>query len=200
MEKEIFNLYKNALTGTPMIEPLCEDYKNRWKACHDDKEKLVALSLGQQSIPWFATMCYVGKGVTRQYITSEYKDYVNGYTIHNADGVEGYTYGLYVDYPHDKDLLVDKDVVHIMWTVGASVIVKETKCPTIYVSNRSKIHLVCGGYNTVKVYVFDRSQVMVEDADDTCKVVVYEYGEGTKVDTGKFCLCDVKQFHKELRL
>lgn len=196
---ELQDFYKNALVGS-LCEPLCDEYKTRWRACGKDKEKLVALSLNQQSIPYFATYCNKGKGVRKSYILSQYADYINGYTIHDADNVEGYTYGLYVDYDPREDLVVDKDVVHVMWTVGASVVVQETKCPTLYISNKSKVHLVCGGYNVVKVYLFDTSEVIVEDTDETSEVLVYKYSTQCKVGHGKYCLNDVREFQKELKL
>lgn len=196
---ELQDFYKNALVGS-LCEPLCNEYKTRWRACGKDKEKLVALSLNQQSIPYFATYCNKGKGVRKSYILSQYADYINGYTIHDADNVEGYTYGLYVDYDPDADIVVDKDVVHTMWTIGTTIVIPETKCPTLYISNKSNVHVVCGGYNTIKIYLFDTSKVTIEDIDTTCDVIVYKYSERCKVERGTYCLNEVKEFQKELKL
>jgi len=199
MDNQMQSFYKNALIGS-LCEPLCDEYKAKWRACGDDKERLVALALNQQSCPYVATYCNKGKGVTKEYILHEYKDYINGYTISNADGVDGYTYGLYVDYEPNEDLVVDKDVIHAMWCVGTSMVVPETKCSTIYISNKSNIHLVCGGYNSIRIYLFDTSVLTIEDLSEESDVIVYKYSARCRVDKGKFCLGKVSEFNKELRL
>lgn len=196
MKDELFNFKKNALMGN-----LCEEWKDLWRKSERDKADLVRLSLLQQSIPFFATYCHNGKGVSREYLSRNFSDYINGFTIRNADGVEGYTYGLYVDYDYDTDLVVDKDVVHIMWTAGASVIVPETKCPTIYVSNRSDVHLVCEGFNSVRLYLFDKSRVTIEDCSEESDITALRYSDDCSVMRGKYCLSDkIYEHRKELRL
>lgn len=199
MNNELQDFYKNALVGS-LCEPLCDEYKSKWRACGQDKEKLVALCLNQQAIPYFASYCNKGKGVTKRYILSEFSEYINGYTIQSADNVEGYTYGLFVDYDCDKDLVADKDVCHLMWCVGTSVVVPETSCVTLYVSNKSKIHLVCGGFNSIRIYLFDQSSVEIEDLPMDSNVVVFKYSDKACVTLGKYALGDVREHNKELRL
>ena len=169
--------YKNSL-----LDDLCADYRGRWQRCHD-KESLLKLSLSRQAIPHVVTYAYQGKAV------------------HDADGVDGYTTGLYVDYNPNEDLIVDKDTVSIMWTVGASVVVPETKATTIYVSNKSKVHLVCDGYNSVSIYLFDKSEVTIEDVDVESTITIYKYSKDAKVYIGKYCLSEkVRTFDKQLKL
>ena len=200
MDKAMFTFYKNALLGTNMIEPLCDEYKGLWKACEDDKEKLLRLALRQQSAPYVATMCYLGKGLTKEYIKEAFKDYINGHKTNDADNVEGYTYALYVDYDEASDLVIDTHVAHIMWTKSEDVVIPETKCPTIYVSNKSDLHITGGGYNSIRLYVFDESSITLEDVDETCSVIVYKYSDKAHVELGKFCLGKVNIHDKELRL
>ena len=191
---------KNAILGNIGGEPLCADYKQRWRMCGDDKEKLVNLSMMQQSLPYFVTACNNGLGLTKEYIKEKFKDYINGRVLNDCDGVSGYTYALYVDWDYENDLEINTDVVSIMWTVGANMIVQNTKCPTIYISNHSNVHLVCDGYNSVNVKLFDDSVLTIEDLDENSNVFVYKYGGGAKVELGKYCLGSVKVFPKELRL
>lgn len=196
MEDELLRYHRNALA-----ENLCKEWENRWKVCKNDKERLVALSLMQQSIPHFATFCAQKKGLSRKYILDNFGDYINGYTIWDAEDVEGYTYGLYVDYNPTHDLLVDKNVSHIMWTVGSTLVVPQTKCPIIYLSNRSNVHLVCEGYNSVKIYMFDSSNVTIECCNDDDSVTIYKYSDKCKVERGKYCLSShIYEHRKELRL
>ena len=199
MKDKMFDYYKAALSGE-ITDPLCADYKNEWRKCGDDKESLVKLAMRQQSIPHLVTFAYQGKGLTKDYIKEEFGDYINGYKIKDADNIEGYTYGLYVDWDYGNDLVASMDVLSIMWTVGANVVVPKVLCPTIYVSNRSKIHLVCEGFNTINVKVFDESEVTIEDCDKTCEVLVYKYSDKAKVVQGKYCLGHVNIHQKELRL
>ena len=191
---------KNAILGNIGGEPLCADYKQRWRMCGDDKEKLVNLSMMQQSLPYFVTACYNGLGLTKEYIKEKFKDYINGRVLNDCDGVSGYTYALYVDWDYENDLEINTDVASIMWTVGANIVVPQTKAPTIYISNRSNVHLVCDGYNSINVKLFDDSVLTIEDLDENSNVVVYKYGGDAKVELGKYCLGSVKVFPKELRL
>lgn len=200
MEKEIFTFYRNALMGTNMIEPLCEEYKTKWKLCHDNKEELIRLSLNQQSIPYFASMCYLGRGVSKGYLLAEYGHLINGVDILDADGVKGYKYGLFVDYNEDNPIIADKDVIHVMWTNGAEIVIPKTKCPTIYLSNESNVKIVCDGYNMPRIYLFDKSAVEIDDADEHTKVTAYKYNEGCNVTRGRYCFGEVKEFSKELRI
>lgn len=191
----IENYYKNSL-----LDDLCTDYRGRWQRCHD-KESLLKLSLSRQAIPHVVTYAYQGRGLTKDFVLNEYSDLINGYAVHDADGVEGYTTGLYVDYDPNEDLIVDKDTVSIMWTVGASVVVPETKATTIYVSNKSKLHLVCEGYNSVSIYLFDKSEVTIDDVDEESAITIYRYCKDAKVDIGKFCLSQkIRVFDKQLKL
>ena len=191
---------RNALLGNISGQPLCADFKSAWRRCGNNKEMLVRLALMQQSQPYFSTACYKNLGLTKDYIKREFKDYINGYVIKDADNVDGYTYSLYVDWDYENDLDVNVDVCSIMWTVGANIVVPSTKCPTIYISNRSNVHLVCEGYNSVNVKLFDGSVLTIEDLDENSNVVVYKYGGDAKVELGKYCLGSVSVFDKELRL
>ena len=56
---EMFSFYKAALQGA-ITSPLCADYKNEWRGCGNDKDKLVKLVMRQQSLPYFITHCYNG--------------------------------------------------------------------------------------------------------------------------------------------
>lgn len=200
MKDEMLEFKKNSILGKVNGQPLCVDFKSAWRACGNDKEMLVRLALMQQSQPYFSTACYEHLGLTKDYIKENFKDYINGYTIHDADNVQGYTYGLYVDWDYENDLVVKTDVASLMWCVGTNVVVEKCKCPTIYISNRSNVHLVCDGFNTVNIKLFDKSKVTIEDLDEESDVVVYKYSEDAVVEEGKYCLGKVKTFNKELRL
>lgn len=198
---ELLEFKKNAILGKISGQPLCEEYKAYLRKCGNDKEMLVRLSLMQQCIPYFSAACYNKKGLSKKYILSEFGKYINGYTVHDADKVEGYSYGLYVDWDYDTDLIVDKDVSHIMWTVGATLFVPETTCPIIYISNKSNVHLVMEGYNTVKIYLFDESRVTIEECDDDSEVTIYKYNDKCKVEFGRYCFSTkIHEHNKELRL
>lgn len=195
----MFGFYKNALQGT-ITKPLCAEYKNEWRACGDEKERLVKLVMRQQSLPYFMTHCYQGKGLTKDYIVDAFSDYVNAKrTIHDADLVKGYTYSIYVDY--NDNCIVSTDVTAFMWCNDTNVVINATRCPILYVGCVSEIHLVCEGCNSPSVYLLDDSRLVIDDADDTCSVLVYRYSDKAVVERGKYCTCDnIKVFDKELRL
>ena len=197
---ELFEFQKSALQGV-LTDPLCAEYKQEWRKCGDDKLKLITLSLRQQSIPFVVTHCYQGKGLTRDYVKEQFGEYINGYTVHDADGCKGYTYGLYVDYDYDNDLVADKDVESVMWCSNVNVVVPSTKATTIYISNKSDVHLVCDGYNSVRIYLFDESTVTLESVDEDSNVIIHRYSDDASVKVGRFCLSTkVREFRNKLKL
>ena len=172
---------KNAL-----LNNLCGEWKNMWKACKNNKEKLVRLSLMQQSIPFFASYCYNGNGLTKEYILSEFKDYINGVVHDGCDGIDNYTYRLFVAYT--DEIITYADVTHVMWSNINPYVVERYKCPILYVSNKSKVRIAADGYNYIRVYLFDESELVIDDLDDESTVIVYKYSDKCKVTRGKYCL------------
>lgn len=194
MDKEFLNFLKDAYSNG-----LCKEYRDEIRKCHEDKLQLVRLAMRQQSCPWMATKMYEGV-ITPDYIRNTFGEYINGYTLHDVEGVEGFTYGLYVGWDFDNDLVCEQDVIHVMWS-DATVTVPKTKCPTIYVSNGSHVDIVCEGYNSIRLYIFDKSSVTIEDSDDTCEITAYEYSDKCRAEKGRFCLSENFKTHKkELRL
>lgn len=191
---------KNALLGNISAEPLCQEYKQAWRACGDDKEMLIKLALRQQASPYFSTACYKNLGLTKEYVKENFNDYINGYILKDCDGVKGYTYSLYVDWDYENDLDVKTDVCSIMWTVGVNIIIPKTKCPTIYISNKSNVHIVGEGFNSINIKLFDESKVTIQDIDENSNIVIYKYSDKAKVETGKYCLIEPRIFNKKLRL
>lgn len=185
--------YKNAL-----LNNLCGEYKNDWKAAKNNKEKLVKLALCQQSIPHVATYAYNGKGLSKDYLLSEFKDYINGTILQDCDDVKGYSYRLFVGYT--DDIREQADVTHLMWSDIPIYVVERYKCPIIYLSNKSKVSLIADGYNYIRVYLFDESELVIEDLDEESTVIVYKYSDKCKVTKGKYCLGKVNEFDKQLRL
>lgn len=199
MDRDLFMFYKSALEGK-FTTPLCSEYKSAWRKCGNDKEMLIRLAMRQQSLPYFSTACYEKLGLTKEYIKENFNEYINGYVLEDCDGVKGYTYALYVDWGCENDLETKTDVSSLMWCVDTNMIVPKCKCPTIYISNSSKICLSCEGYNSVNVKLFDDSELIINDTDESCEVVIYKYSDNARVELGKFCLKEPKIFNKELRL
>lgn len=194
MDKEYFEFIKNAYSNG-----LCDEYRDEIRNCHEDREKLIKLALRQQSVPYIASKMHEGI-IHKDYLLKSYGDYLNGYVFDGADGLEGYKSSWYVDYDYANDLVVNVDVAHVSFTVGANVVVPKTKCPTIYISNRSKVHLIGDGYNSVRLYLFDVSEVTIEDIDEESSVNVYKYSDKCNVVKGKYCLGKVFEHKKELKL
>jgi hypothetical protein len=190
---EMMFFQKNAL-----LNNLCGEWKNMWKACKNNKEKLVRLSLMQQSIPFFASYCYNGNGLSKDYILGEFKDYINGKILQDCDDVKGYSYRLFVGYT--DDIRPQADVTHLMWSDIPIYVVERYKCPILYISNKSTVSLIADGYNYIRVYLFDESELVIEDLDEESTVIVYKYSDKCKVTKGKYCLGKVNQFEKTLRL
>lgn len=189
---------KSALQGA-LSEPLCAEYKQEWRKCGDDKLKLLKLAMKQQAQPFVATYCYKNKGLTKEYIKNAFDGLINGFTVQDADGVKGYSYGLYVDYSGLVNLSID--VCSMMWCKDTDVAIETAKCPTLYVSNCSKVNLVCDGFNSVRVYLFDESEIVLEDIDSESSVIIYRYSKDAKINVGNFCMSTkVSLFDKQLRI
>lgn len=198
MDKEIQRFYENALQGA-LTHPLCDEYANEWRDCGNNKASLVRLAMRQQSLPYVITHLEKGKGVSKDYLKKEFADYINGAaTIGDADGVQGYTYSLNVDA--EKHFLVMTDVSAFLWCNDTNVMVMQTKCPILYVGCGSTINLGLGGYNSVRIYLFDDSRVVIDGAPSSCEVIVCKYSPAAIVEKGDRCNAKVKVFDKELRL
>lgn len=195
----MFDFRKNALTGAISGQALCGEYSAAWRACGDDKERLVSLALKQQSIPYIVTACYQNLGLSKEYILGKFGDFINGKrVINDADGVEGYKYELYVAF--DGIFKPVCDVLSLMWCNYTSCDIQACKSPVIYISCNSDVHLTLDGYNSPHIYLFDDSRVTIDEADEESKVVIYRYSENAEVVTGKYCLAKVTVFDKQLRL
>lgn len=190
---EMMFFQKNAL-----LNNLCGEWKNMWKARKKNKEQLVRLSLMQQSIPFFASYCYNGNGLSKDYILGEFKDYINGKILQDCDDVKGYSYRLFVGYT--DDIRPQADITHLMWSDIPIYVVERYKCPILYISNKSTVSLIADGYNYIRVYLFDESELVIEDLDEESTVIVYKYSDKCKVTKGKYCLGKVNEFEKQLRL
>lgn len=199
MDKEMFRFKKAALSGE-LTTPLCASYKAAWRSCGDNKEMLVRLVMKEQSIPYFFAHCYQNKGLSKEYILDEFKDYINGkYTGIDVDGVVGdYKTELYIGY--NGNLSVSDDVLATMWTTIPSMTIPTSKAAKIYCGCGSELHIVCDGYNSVLVMLFDDSKVILDDVDESSNVTIFKYSEKATVELGKFCLKEPKVFNKELRL
>ena len=198
MDNELFNFQKNAIMGK-IAQPLCAEYKAAWRQCGDDKESLIRLALQQQSLPYVSSACYRNLGVSKKYLVDNFKDYINGRKVfEDVEGIEGYKYEMYVGF--NDSFVAKSDVTNLMWCNDTLINVEESKCPLFYVSNNSDVHFVLNGYNSIRIYLFDESKVVIEDADDTCDVIVYKYGNRAEVELGRFCLGKVKIFNKQLKL
>ena len=194
MSRDYLNFLKDAYSNG-----LCNEYKDELRRCHEDKLELMRLAMRQQSIPFVATKMFEGV-VKKDYLLNTFGDYLNGYVLKDCDNVKDYTYTWYVGYDYANDIEVKTDVVHISCTDSAQVVVEQTKCPTLYISNNSKVNLVCEGYNSVRVYLLDNSKLVIDDIDEESTVTIYKYSDKCEVEQGKFCFGKVKIFNKTLRL
>lgn len=195
----MINFTRNALLGNISGQPLCASYKAALRQCGDDKEMLVRLALQQQSMPYVSTACYKKLGINKEYIMKNFAKYINGRkTFDDVEGAKGYTYQMYVGY--DNDFSISSDVTTLMWCNNIQIVVKATRCPTIYLSNRSNVHIVGEGFNTISIKLFDESKITVEDIDKDSEVIVYKYSDKATVEEGKYCFGKVKVFNKQLKL
>lgn len=192
---ELLRYYKNSIVGG-----LCDEYKGYWRAAGNDKQKLMKLVLSQQSLPHFLHHCWNGEGLTKKYILDNFSEYINGRDIiYDADGVQGnYTYQLYVDY---NDTTEPADINAFMWCDDAVVEMPTSRCATFYVGCNTTLHLSMNGYNNARIYLFDTSEVVFEEADKTCSATVYEYSDQCVTQLTKYCLSEkIKVHRKQLRL
>lgn len=187
------NYYKNSL-----LMNLCGEYKNAWKAAKGSKEQLIRLSLCQQAIPHVCNFAYMGKGLTRDYLLSEFTEEINGKVHMDCDSVQGYSYRLFVGFEGKID--THTDVTSLMWCHNASILVPKYKCPVIYVSNKSNIHVECEGFNYLRIYLMDESTVTVDSKDMGTVAIIYKYSDECRVNEAGSNKCKINQFRKEVRL
>ena len=193
MTKEFIAFLRDAYMNN-----LCDEYKDEIRRCHGDRLRLISLSMRQQSIPYIATKIKSGI-ITRDYLLS-YKDYANGYVLNNCDGVNGYTYALYIDNKGENT--TQCDVTHFVWC-DMTYNVDLTKCQTLYISNSSNITLRCKGFNNMVIYLFDDACVNIADVGETNRIIIYKYSDDCVVNrTWQSSDGDkrIKEFRKRLIL
>lgn len=196
---ELLEFKKNAILGKVSGQPLCEEYRAALRKCGNNKEMLVRLALMQQCTPYLSHACYENMGLTKEYILNNFGEYINGKrTFSDVEGVNGYTYQLYVGF--ERDFRAVADVTSMMWCNSPQVEIEATKCNVLYISNSSDVHISCDGFNSPRIYLFDDSCVTIDDSDENTDIIVYKYDSRAIVDVDKFCLGKVKVFNKELRL
>ena len=195
MDKRFFAFIKNAY-----LNGLCDEYKAEIRSCGEDKERLMSLALRQQSLPWVISNLNNSGVLDKSYMLENFGECVNTRFFNDCDGVIGFKYKMFVGFNHSVRL-DDIDVSAYLWCDKAQVNVVASKCPTLYIGCGSNVHLICDGYNSVRVYLFDHSRLVLDDVDDTSMVTVLRYSESAEVETGRYCLSKkVKVFDKELRL
>ena len=184
-----------------LVNGLCGEYKGYWQAAGTDKRKLITLALSQQALPHLMTYCWNGDGLSKEYITKNFHELINGKElIYDADGVKGgYTYQLYVD--HSLCVNIQADVNAFMWCEDVQAVIPTTKCPTLYIGCDTTLHLEMNGFNHATIYLFDTSSVVFDEADETCSATVYEYSDQCVTQLGTYCLSKkIKVHKKKLRL
>ena len=204
MINELDNFRKYAIQGG-ITAPLCDEYRTLWRGCGHNKGKLVRLAMRQQSIPYFLSHCYHGKGLSKEYILEEFHDFINENTndaqIMDCDGVDGYEYALYVGFSALNKR--NADVSCFMWSLVPTYEILATRAQILYVGCDSHIHLSLGGYNSITIYLFDQSTVTIDDMDDTSNVLCYKYSNDCQLIRGTYCTCNesqIKQYNKQLIL
>lgn len=193
---ELLKYRKSAL-----VNGLCGEWKGYWQAAGTDKRKLITLALSQQALPHLITYCWNGEGLSKRYILDNFNDYINGkQIIYDADGVKGgYTYQLYVDF--NDTINEQADVNAFMWCDNPIVEMPTSRCVTFYVGCNTTLHLSMQGFNNARIYLFDTSEVVFEEADKTCSATVYEYSDQCVTQIGQYCLSNkIKVHRKQLRL
>lgn len=194
----MMNFYKNALLGLASNKPLCDSYRDEWRACGEDKKKLLTFSLKQQCIPYVMLYSYKGQGLTKEYLLTEYCNLINGlYVAENSDGVDGYTYELFVDYRGTTTQ--NSDVVSYMYCEDTDIVIPKCKCPSLFIGCNSDVHISLEGFNSPRIYLYDESKVTIEDADEESDVTIYRYSDKAKVEAGPYCFAKVRVHDKELR-
>lgn len=200
MENELLLFNKSALQGV-LTDPLCADFKTRWRKCGNNKENLVRLVMNQQALPYFHAHCFNGFGLSKEYILDHFADYINGkYTGIDVDGVEGgYSTQMYVGCYGAVSAPVD--VISFQWCKITPFLVPQYKATKMYVGCNSEVHIECDGYNSVSVMLFDDSVVWLDDVDENSNVIIYRYSKNAKVEIGRFCFSDkVRIFDKKIKL
>ena len=70
MKDEMLIYRKNSILAN-----LCKEWDFKWSNCHGEKDKLMRLVLSQQAAPHFATFCYNGAGLSKEYCLREFGSY-----------------------------------------------------------------------------------------------------------------------------
>lgn len=140
---------------------LCDVFAQRWSACKS-KKQLYDLACNVNSLAYLAEMIAKGYGLSAEYLTTEFGQFLNGKCIYGADG---YTSCLYCN-PEDSEIAVDTTAALIIGFKGTINIPKNHICE-LYLC-QSDVVIVGDGRGVV--YLYDS----VIANSDTAPVVVKE--------------------------
>lgn len=125
---------------------LCGVYKTRWDEARSFKD-LFDLSLDSNGITYLADGIAFGWGLTSDYITETFGEYVNGYVSHQ----KGYTSQMFVRPP--KGTVLDmRSTLNLIVDYDGVVYVPRHMVCRIYVTGDYHICVKCDGKCEVTIY------------------------------------------------
>lgn len=176
MDKEMFTFLKNAISKN-----LCSEYKKEWKASVEDKKKLFDFSMQTGSIPYLATAIYRGWAVPIDYITQNFKDFINGkYVIENSNGIKGATATSYYDYNFDGEEL--HFTLATMYHCCGSFDVMPHTAQRYHISNKSDLSIGLGDNSTLWINLYDESKVDLGYIEQGMTAYIIKYSDDCSFD------------------
>jgi hypothetical protein len=140
---------------------LCDKYKNIWDACRT-KEELINMALDVNGIEFIADGYAYGWGLSTDYITDNFIEFVNGDYLSRYDG---YTTEMYVS----KELnLIPRATATLIMDCSGDIEIPENKICSIYLA-KSNIRLRCKG--KCDLYIFNTEETKCEISSEYTKNV-----------------------------
>lgn len=102
---------------------LCETFSQKWAAC-GSKLQLYKLACDINSLSYMAEMTAKGYGLSAEYLTQEFGQFLNGKCIYDADGYTSCIYCL----PEDLELTIETTAALIIGHDGIVTIPKNRIC------------------------------------------------------------------------
>lgn len=122
-----------------MMLGLCTSYKDKWDKAND-KEALMVMATDAKGMDMMADSCSNGWGLTSEYISNNFSDYINGKWRREKDG---YTSEMYV--LHKEDVII-RSTLTLFIDSECTVSVPKDVIAEIYLSGKSNVNISCEGH------------------------------------------------------
>lgn len=143
---------------------LCEEYKCRWDNCKS-KEDLIKLALTSNGIEFIADSIAFKWGVSKEYITKEFKDFISDTEKHVVLNEGGYTSEMYAML--NSGIIEPHGSQNIIISCNCTIKLRKHFIGMIYICGSATVNIDASQSNELRLIVYgnDNNITFTENGD-----------------------------------